>query len=434
MIFNRLPLQLFKKRPFLGLFLFPVIILGSGYNPTISVVEISGNEKTLDYVLEREIQHLPNLRLDSTLAEEDRNRLENLGIFSEVIWHAIPLEDGSALLRYKVTESIQKSPPGVFPIYEEDTGWSVTGGWIVKNFRGRNQTLMLGGSVGGKDTYGINFNDPWMFGNHVSLSIGSGRSIFNHLFLNRKVEVSSFEISIGKWFGDHIKTSTGFELETKSFKDSTESSFYFYFAPEASISYDTRDIFWNPSKGALLSQRIYWMNGLSPSDYSQTNWRHSYSIYHQLNTAKKKLIMAINVTASFKMGAKDPDWMNYFGDSFTIRGWQLPSRELYSSGKESYRFGHEYIHGTLELRKDIIPKYATQYGTEFGLGVVAFYDVGVLAHNREELMSRIPMSGAGFGIRIPLPMVDVLRMDYGWGYRDGAWNSGAFHWGVQQKF
>ena len=40
----------------------------------------------------------------------------------------------------------------------------------------------------------------------------------------------------------------------------------------------------------------------------------------------------------------------------------------------------------------------------------------------------------GAGIRIPFPMVGVIRLDYGWGYRDGVWNSGALNWGIGQKF
>lgn len=422
--------HIFKKRSFIGLFLYPILLVGAGYNPTIAKVEILGNSKTLDYVLEREIQHESGIPLDSALANLDRNRLENLGIFSEVEWNAIPLENGSAILRYKVQESIQKSPPGVFPIYEEGTGWSVTGGWIIKNFRGRNQTLLLGGSVGGKDTYGINFLDPWMFGNHVSLSIESGRTFYNHLFLNRVVEVSSFQIGIGKWFGDHIKTSTGFELEAKSF----ESNSFFYFAPDLSISIDTRDIYWNPSKGILFSQSVYWMNGIDPTDFSLGIWSHSYSIYQQLNQSPKKLILAFNMSSKLKFGDKDTVWLNYFGDSYTVRGWPLPSSDTYNNESKNFRFGHEFIHGSIELRKDIIPKYATKFGTEFGLSLLVFMDSGIIANDWKDLKQMSPMSGAGVGMRIPLPMVDVLRFDYGWGYRDGVWNSGAYHWGVAQKF
>ena len=132
-----------KKRPYKGLFLFPLLLSAlfseKGYTPKISAIEFQGNTKTLDYIIKREIQHPLYAPLDSIRADEDRNRLENLGIFSEVAWRAVPLEDGTAILTFTITESIQKTPPGALPIYGEDTGWSLAGGWVITNFRGRNE-------------------------------------------------------------------------------------------------------------------------------------------------------------------------------------------------------------------------------------------------------------------------------------------------------
>ena len=207
----------------------------------------------MDYIIAREIQHPVDTPLDSALAQADRNRLDNLGIFSEVTWRVIPLEDKTGILSFIITESIQKTPPGALPAYDEKTGWSLTGGWIIQNFRGRNQIVQLGGSIGGKYTYGINFADPWMFGNHVSLSLGIGRSLFEHNFLDRDLDVRSFQVNLGRWFGESVKSSLGFELEEKSFSNETITDSYFYFSPQISIKYDTRDVYWNPGKGILVA-------------------------------------------------------------------------------------------------------------------------------------------------------------------------------------
>ena len=37
-------------------------------------------------------------------------------------------------------------------------------------------------------------------------------------------------------------------------------------------------------------------------------------------------------------------------------------------------------------------------------------------------------------IRIPFPVVNLLRIDYGLGYSNGEWNKGSLHWGVLHKF
>jgi hypothetical protein len=184
----------------------------------------------------------------------------------------------------------------------------------------------------------------------------------------------------------------------------------------------------------LVSHYFYFMNGIEPSDYSFLIWRQSYSLFIKLNQSEKKLVLALNGTVKRKWGKKEDVWLNYFGDSYTVRGWALPNQKLFNSGDESFRFGHESVYASVELRKDVIPKYATKYGTEFGLSLVAFYDVGMIAEDWINLQNMKPMTGTGFGIRIPFPMVDAIRIDLGWGYRDGKWNPPTLHWGIQQKF
>jgi len=115
----------FKKRPYKGLFLLPIILCsllnGGAYYPIISSIEFYGNTKTMDFVIVREIQHSLNVPLDSIIAEADRDRLDNLGIFSEVSWRVVPLEDGTGILSFIITESIQKTPPAALPAYDEKT-------------------------------------------------------------------------------------------------------------------------------------------------------------------------------------------------------------------------------------------------------------------------------------------------------------------------
>ena len=110
----------------------------------ISSIDIRGHQHTKEYVIKREIQHPLNVQLDSALAQADRARIENLGIYSMVTWQAVPLEDGSVKLRYHVFES-SRFFPMLAPSYKEDTGWSILFGGIVKNVRGRNESLTIGG-------------------------------------------------------------------------------------------------------------------------------------------------------------------------------------------------------------------------------------------------------------------------------------------------
>ena len=100
----------------------------------IEKIEIIGLNKTKNYIIDREILHPLNVNLDSSIANLDRNRIFNLGLFDNVSWRIMPLENGNAILQYLMIESINRTPPLMFPAYDEEKGWSLNGVLIIKNF------------------------------------------------------------------------------------------------------------------------------------------------------------------------------------------------------------------------------------------------------------------------------------------------------------
>ena len=123
----------------------------------VSELTHSGNSFTKDYIIIREIQHPINAPLDSSIAIQDRNRLINLGIFTEVKWKAVPLEDFSYRLEYQIIENSKffggRFIGAALPAYEEDLGWSFGGGGQLRNFRGRNESIGVAFSRGGRNTF-----------------------------------------------------------------------------------------------------------------------------------------------------------------------------------------------------------------------------------------------------------------------------------------
>ena len=430
------------KRSILGLFLFILItssvsFSNSVYLPFIEKIEIIGNTKTLDYVIRREIKHEVLNLLDSLVAEQDRERIENLRIFSEVTWKTIPLDSENFKLVFSVVESIQNLPPSFLPTYDEKTGWSLNAGVLFTNLKGRNQSLSFNLSVGGKDTYGLIFSDPWILGDHVSLRSEIDKSIYRHNFLDYNVEKDKVRIDFGKWFGENIKTLIGFSIESIKFKNESLSTILKsnYLLINPVIKYDTRNIYWNPTKGVLWSNLFNSNRGIiNKSRFVNYSWKHSLSLYHEVVKLEKKVIIAFNGSYNFFWGNKDEIWLNYLGDSFTVRGWPLISQSSYGSESNEFRFGYELLYGSVELRKEIIPKKITNHGTQIGLLGVLFIDVGSISYNILNLNENPKIIGSGMGIRIPFPMLHVIRFDLGWGYRNGKWNKGTLHWGVSHKF
>ena len=429
--------KIFKKRPhglFLFLLLLPFLKSQNLEDAVVSKIIIEGNKKTKDYILLREIHHKLHESVDTVKILNDKNRIENLGIFSEVNSELLPTDDGTLILKYIVKESIQKTPPTVFPTYNESKGWSLNALWVFNNFRGQNQLLALSGSVGGEDTYGISFKDPWILNDHISFSVNIIRNLYKNRFLNSYIELKSMKIGAGKWFRDKIKTEISLALESKIFEPEQEIARYKYIHTYSNIRYDTRDIFWNPGRGLLISSSFEYLRGYDFKIFNTLIWNQSLSFYKKLNNIQKNAVIALNGVIKKKFGYKDKFFQDYIGSSNTIRGWQLPDSTTYIL--EPFRIGHEYLQTSIEYRYEIIPKYVSSVGIESGLGIVCYSDAGFIIKNGYLNLNHLEsiLLGSGIGIRIPFPIVGVLRFDYGLGIIDNKIESKSFHFGIGQKF
>ncbi len=406
----------------------------------VSTIDIRGYQHTKEYIILREVQHEVDAPLDSIMAEEDRDRIENLGIFSMVSWQALPMEDGTVKLRFHVIESTRFMP--IFaPQYEEDTGWSLVLGGIYNNFRGRNESLVIGGLLGGIDAYGIEFNNPWIVGDHVSLGLQVGKHFSDHLFLPYERETSSFELNVGRYFGYDKRISIGFEYEKKNFVGDSTTIEYHYIAPQGSFQYDTRDIYNDPSKGIFISHSSQFFKYLNKDGWS-LYWNQSYSAFVSPIKGERKTTFGVNISLNSIHGDLNPElYMFGLGGGYSVRGWKIENRELFTSGDQSFRFGYFNAISSVEVRQTIIPRFAVQQNspfgpmsTEFGLQGVVFVDGGVVGQNWSDLTSASPMLGIGLGIRIPVAMAGNIRFDYGWSFYEGQSVESSFHFSVGQKF
>ena len=403
--------------------------------PVVSKISVEGNQVTKEYIIRREIQHPLDVQLDSTIVIKDRDRIDNLAIFSSVLWGTVPQKDGSVELVYRVLES-WRIWPGASPFYSEDKGWSLGGGLRILNFRGRDQSFAIGGAIGAIQVFGFQFSDPWIAGDHISLSMNLGKNLFVHPFLPYVQSTEAFEANLGRWFGYRWKVQAGFELEHKQFSEESDTLSFTYIAPQGSVIYDTRDIYRDPTRGGMITQSIYSMIDLTQGDGNRLVWTQSASQYWSPIQGQKKLTLGIGVKLATSFGSMDEVWLSYFGGSKTVRGWSVPNREDYVNPSQSFRFGnHQFIFST-EARQTIIPTSsvsASMFNAEYGLTGVAFFDFGYTSRQLHDLFKGDPLLGTGFGIRMPIPG-GVLRLDLGWSFYSGEFISKGINFDLGQKF
>ena len=154
-------------------------------------INIVGNDHTQNRIILREIQHPIPGEYDSTLALEDRNRIYNLGLFSTV-----EIDQVDSFYIVLLVETLRFYP---IPLVEhnEAKGWSYGVGIAFLNFRGMNQKLIFGGIIGEETNYFFDFKDPWITGDHVSLSGIVYQFFTKNPFYSYNYKERGFSISTG---------------------------------------------------------------------------------------------------------------------------------------------------------------------------------------------------------------------------------------------
>lgn len=433
------------------LLFFP--ILGLSQSLVVSEIAHKGNSYTLDYIVKREIRHPLQMHLDSALAIQDRNRLINLGIFADVKWQAIPLEDMTLRLEFEILENddffggrfVGAPAPG----YDEETGWSLGGGGVFRNFRGRNEQVGGGFSLGGRNTFALFYYNPWISGDHISFNAEVLSTGFRHPYLSTdsknslnmpnpfNIHLKSVEMNTGRYFGYERRVSIGFEIEELSLTNDSLSFIYQYFAPQGSFIYDTRDLYANPTRGFFISQGFSSRIDLNRALSGSYTWFQSFSIYKQLSNSEssKPWIAAWGIKSQTSFGSKDRNFLTVMGGSNSVRGFSYPSYFSYQDINQQHRFGFHKLTSSVELRKVIIPRFVVFDRYEFGTVLAAYVDWGISSQgDYQEIFKMSPLIGAGFSLQFEGPWPSgIIRLDYGYGFFKGNRNDSMLHFEIGNK-
>jgi outer membrane protein insertion porin family len=221
-------------------------------------IEVSGNEKTRDKVIRREMRLDEGDVFNSALLKRSYQRLNNLNLFEELS------------LKPEPDPETKKLDIGV-DVKERSTGFiSVGGGYssIDKlvattditqgNLGGRGQYIKLSGEFGSRTSYyEFSFRDPWFLDKPISFTA----SIYNtrREYIEYKKKASGFMVGFGKAFGEYWKGSVAYRLERATIYDVAENVSRIIAEQEGSkttssisptVSRDSRDNFLDPHTGS----------------------------------------------------------------------------------------------------------------------------------------------------------------------------------------
>ncbi|MDP2156167.1 MAG: outer membrane protein assembly factor BamA [Nitrospirota bacterium] len=242
------------------------IVLGieEGDKYHIGRVEISGNLKTRDKVIRREIRLDEGETFDSSKLKRSYERINNLGFFEAVDMVPKPkYEDKSVDLDVKVKER----PTGFISVgggYSSADGFIATADITQGNLFGKGQYIKVKGELGGKTSYyELSFRDPYFRDKPISLSTGLYRHHREYIEYNK--QAYGFYIGLGKSFDEYWKGDITYNFEKATIDNIKEGASSVVADQEGTsttssitptITRDSRDNFLDPSRGSRNSLTV----------------------------------------------------------------------------------------------------------------------------------------------------------------------------------
>lgn len=408
----------------------------------IDKIIIEGNEKTKDYVIERNIMTQPGTVYNENYLKEDLGRIYSTKIFKDVDRQICPSDtvEGEYNVKVVVKEDSSNSLAIGGGI---DNGLGAFGSLTISenNFLGRGQKLSATGILGSgillsdasiknrmNYQFELNFFEPqflnadnslmsklyyrdmgsWQVPLAIERRFGISAGV-EHKFRNVDGVTADFttgieHISMSE--GDYNKISQMYALRgldiSQRAKQLTGGTFI-NFAP--GIKYSTLDSDENPRNGIVANAKF--IEAVSISSIRNTNGRIAGGITKYFPVLKKSSF-ALNARGGIKVHGDDmPEVMAFrLGGPYSIRGFRM-------SGVGS---GDAFIMGSAELATPLPFSDRVKWDFFQKIRLTFFVDAGKVFD--PTISSRLydrPMSAitAGVGLKVYVPGVGPISVDYG---------------------
>ena len=401
---------------YISSFIFYSLLFSNNF--FIDTIIINGNKNTKDYIIKREIFHPIPASLDSLDMAKDINRLYNLGIFSTVDINV----DNNAY-NINVVESFAILPDLVIDYNEDLQKWSYGLGLAHINFLGLNQSLYIGGAFIGEEWFAISLDNPWIYGDHISLKTILYNRFSKNPFYKFDFNETYFLAESGFYEGLNNKFQFGLSyyknkkhiIVDESLLPSNEKDDYKYLNLEFSYQYDTRDIYRDPLKGHLFEINTSYSKSLINSNSDITHLSLSFSKFFLLESKyfhepvfSYQLYTLLKLPKFNQLPVHEYEYLG--GESF-VRGYSsLPVDYPYNFNKNIEVSNIIYNH--LELQSTILKK--KDYGRiEFGVDGLLFINSAVGSKQFNSFSLDNLLVGYGFGFKFFITGPPPISLTFG---------------------
>jgi len=368
---------------------------------TILAVRVSGLDHVKESVGLPQMESVPGQPYLKATADRDIVRLDRLGVFAAISLTPVAVDDG---VRMDVTVT-ETSPmaAGIALVVTDENGTSAGPALKMTSIAGHPLDLGVTTRFGGETLVAFQEISPQLTNRRVwhsaSLSLSDR---FNELeqFEKRSVDLDT---RIGFRSSEQWRTgaifkfyAVGGDVSGATLSPDNHDSFE---SIGGVTEYDNRNSFREPSRGWFNSVDALWTTGSGQYATLDVDVRRYQSV-----AARQVIVASALVTLqSGSDGVDLPTYADYaLGGENTVRGRAFATKR----GKNQFISTFEYRYTavpTRSLRVFGLNVYA-------GLALAAFADVGS-AWDHPDGFSDGFIGGAGIGLRLYIPYVNMIRLD-----------------------
>ena len=398
----------------------------------LRAVNISGNERTLDKVIRRELVVYPGEKYNRSRLKVSESRLRNMNYFDIVTINPDPTGEGD---KYDINVQVKEKPTGQFSAGVGFSSVDALVGYVELsqgNFNwktwppiGAGQKFKIRAQLGTqRNDLDISFTEPWFMDRQLSFGVDLFHRESRYFSDSYDQKTDGMRLSLGKALSRDTRGTLSYSLQRFDVFDVAASASQAIQNEEGARTksgveytwqYDTRDHYFNPTRGNRTSITPYVSGGplgaqtdiyglrVRSAQYWPLIGNMIFSLQGQAETVEAfgtSKDRATNDPTAIGEGVPIFDRL-FLGGSYTLRGYEY--RDVGPQDKGDPLGGNSSGYASAELTYPIWNKIRGAVFYDWGFVNIDSWDFDTAAYN----------DNWGIGVRFDLPGFP-LQLDYAW--------------------
>ncbi len=370
----------------------------------VNDVVISGNTRTEDEVIRRQVELAPGDAYNQDAVDQSKQNLENLGYFKKQDGVRISTAPTSTQDRVNLDVNVDEQATGQFSLgggYSTDLGALANIGLSQDNFLGTGVSASISALLAQKGTqFNLGVTNPYFLGRNLI----AGFDLFRTDTYNSTAYVFSErslggDVRVGFRYNDHVSQAFTYTLSTRDIYNIASTASLYIQSEQGkttlsqlgtTLTFDYRNNRIDPSSGEILSLSGDFAGLGGSAKYVRLEARGAYYIPLERLLGDKAWVLEFDGHVGKILGIEG--YRTTLADRFFLGGDSMLGFQTGGAGPHDTQYG-DSIGGNFIWTQDTVLHFPLPVSPDLGVTGFAFADIGSLTG-----VSPITVNGTTLGV------------------------------------